>query len=186
VHVTHTEPSRSTISPRAFAVITAVVSTAALGFLFWLIYYHEPAGGAVGASPLPALNASLNAVAALLLVAGRLAIRSGRRTVHARLMLAALGASALFLASYVLYHASHGDTRFAGTGVIRPIYFFILISHIGLSAAVFPAILWALFLALTDRIDRHRRVARWTWAGWMYVSLTGIVVFWMLHRIDWT
>ena len=87
--------------------------------------------------------------------------------------------------SYVLYHASHGDTRFAGSGAIRPFYFFILISHIALSAVVFPAILWALFLALTDRIARHRRVARWTWAGWMYVSITGVVVFLMLHVIDW-
>lgn len=175
----------STISPKTFAVITAVVSTAALGFLVWLIYFHEPAGTSGTASALPALNALLNSIAAVLLISGRIAIRSGRRALHARLMLSALAASALFLASYVLYHASHGDTRFAGTGAIRPVYFFILISHIGLSAAVFPAILWALFLALTDRIARHRRVARWTWLGWMYVSITGIVVYWMLHRIDW-
>jgi putative membrane protein len=174
------------ISPRTFAVLTALVSSAALGFLIWLIYFHEPADAATGTSPLPALNATFNAIAAALLVAGRIAIRSGRRDLHARLMLAALGASALFLASYVIYHASHGDTRFVGTGLIRPVYFFILISHIALSAAVFPAILWALFLALTDRIARHRRVARWTWAGWLYVSVTGIVVFFMLHRIDWS
>ena len=100
-------------------------------------------------------------------------------------MLSALLASALFLVSYVAYHALQGDTLFSGTGLIRPIYFFILISHIALSAVVFPAILWTLYLALTDRIDRHRRLARWTWAGWMYVSVTGIVVFLMLHVIDW-
>lgn len=176
----------STLSPRLFAVVTAVVSTAALGFLFWLIYFHEPSQAGEQPSSLPALNALLNSIAAALLVSGRLAIRAGRRPLHARLMLSALVASALFLASYVAYHASHGDTRFAGSGAIRPIYFSLLISHIALSAVVFPAILWALFLALTDRIERHRRVARWTWAGWMYVSVTGVAVFFMLHVIDWS
>jgi putative membrane protein len=185
VCVTSSGTDVSTLSPRLFAVVTGVVSTAALGFLFWLIYFHEPSQTSQAPSALPALNALLNSIAAALLVSGRLAIRSGRRSLHARLMLAALGASALFLVSYVLYHATHGDTRFAGTGAIRPIYFAILISHIALSAVVFPAILWALFLALTDRIERHRRVARWTWAGWMYVSVTGVGVFFMLHVIDW-
>lgn len=181
-----TQPSRSRISPRAFAAVNAVVSAAALGFLVWLVYFHEQASPAAGGSSLPAWNASFNALAAGLLLSGRAAIRRGQRGLHKGLMLAALAASALFLAGYVYYHSAHGDTRFTGTGLVRPIYFFVLISHIGLSAVVFPAILWTLFLALTGRIAQHRRVAPWTWAGWMYVSVTGVLIFLMLHAIDWT
>jgi putative membrane protein len=162
------------------------VSSTALGFLVWLVYFHEQSDPAAGRSSLPAWNACFNAVAAGLLLSGRAAIRRQRRDLHRALMLAALAASALFLISYVYYHASYGDTRFAGTGAIRPVYFFVLISHIGLSAVVFPAILWTLFLAVTGRFERHRRVARWTWAGWMYVSVTGVVIFLMLHAIDWS
>lgn len=158
----------------------------ALGFLVWLVYFHErPQAGSVD-SQLPAFNAIFNAIAASLLVAGLWAIRSGRRRVHKHLMIAALVASSLFLVNYIHYHYVVGDTRFQGTGLVRPVYFFILISHIALSMLVFPAILWAFFLALTERIDRHRRMARFTWAGWMYVSLTGILVYWMLHQVDWT
>jgi len=180
-----TTETRRTITPRAFAAINAVVTVAALGFLVWLVYFHEQTTPAADRSSVPAWNASCNALAAGLLLSGRAAIRRGRRSLHRNLMLAALAASALFLIGYVYYHAAYGDTRFAGTGLVRPVYFFILISHIGLSAVVFPAILWALFLAVTDRIARHRRVARWTWAGWMYVSVTGVVIFLMLHAIDW-
>jgi len=187
------ESNRPSLSPRAFAALNAVVSTAALGFLVWLVYFHEPAalpdaarGSAGTRSPWPALNASFNALAAALLLVGRAAIRRGQRSLHQRLMLAALAASALFLAGYVYYHSAYGDTRFQGEGLIRPVYFFVLISHIGLSAVVFPAILWTLYLALSERIALHRRVARWTWAGWLYVSVTGVVIFLMLHAIRWS
>jgi putative membrane protein len=132
------------------------------------------------------LSALFNAVTSSLLVAGRLAIRRGDRKLHQHLMIAALVSSALFLVNYIFYHYSQGDTKFAGTGAIRPIYFFVLMSHIGLSAVVFPAILWALYLGLSDRIEQHRPVARWTWAGWIYVSVTGIAIYFMLHVIDWS
>ncbi|MAJ61288.1 MAG: hypothetical protein CBC48_15895 [bacterium TMED88] len=172
-------------APPLAAIVTTVVSVLALGFLVWLVYFHEVDTSSSAGEGLPALNAFFNASAVVLLLAGRRAIRRGQRAQHQKWMLSALLASALFLVSYVAYHALQGDTLFSGTGLIRPIYFFILISHIALSAVVFPAILWTLYLALTDRIDRHRRLARWTWAGWMYVSVTGIVVFLMLHVIDW-
>ncbi|MDG2049112.1 MAG: DUF420 domain-containing protein [Myxococcota bacterium] len=177
--------SEDTIAPPLAAVATTVLSVLALGFLVWLVYFHEVDAASSAGEGLPALNAVFNASAVVLLLAGRRAIRRGQRAQHQKWMLSALLASALFLVSYVAYHALQGDTLFGGTGLIRPVYFFILISHIALSAVVFPAILWTLYLALTDRIDRHRRLARWTWAGWMYVSVTGIVVFLMLHVIEW-
>ncbi|MDH4016964.1 MAG: DUF420 domain-containing protein [Actinomycetota bacterium] len=179
-----TDASPSNLSPRAFAAINVAVTVAALGFLVWLIYVHdEPASG--GSTQLPALNAFFNAIAASLLVAGRRAIARGQRRLHQQLMLAALAASALFLVTYVYYHYGYGDTKFAGQGLVRPFYFAILISHIGLSAIVFPAILTSVYLAATERIATHKRVARWTWAGWMYVSVTGIAIWLMLHVISW-
>ncbi len=178
------ETTQSALTPGRFAAINVVITTAALGFLVWLVYFHdEPASG--GSTQLPALNAFFNAVAATLLVLGRRAIARGERKLHQQLMLSALAASALFLVTYIYYHYGYGDTKFAGQGFIRPIYFAILISHIGLSAIVFPAILTSVYLAFTNRIATHKRVARWTWAGWMYVSVTGIVIWLMLHVIAW-
>ncbi len=175
----------STLTPGRFAAINVVVTGAALGFLVWLVYFHdEPASG--GSTQLPALNAFFNAVAASLLVAGRRAIARHERRLHQQLMLSALAASALFLVTYVYYHYGYGDTKFAGQGLVRPVYFAILISHIGLSAIVFPAILTSVYLAMTERIATHKRVARWTWAGWMYVSVTGILIWLMLHVIPWS
>ena len=182
----HEDRPDEMISPPVVALATTVVTVAALGFLVWLVYFHQVDGASRAGESLPALNAFLNAAAACLLWTGRRAIRAGQRAQHKRLMLSAFLASALFLVSYVIYHALQGDTHFSGTGWIRPIYFFILISHIGLSAVVFPSILWTLYLAFTNRIAQHRRLARWTWAGWMYVSVTGIVVFFMLHVLDWS
>lgn len=174
------------LSPRQFAALNAAITIGALGFLVWLIYFHDGPAAASGPSQLPAFNALFNAIAATFLVAGRIAIRRGQRKLHQQLMISALVASALFLVNYIHYHYSYGDTLFQGSGWIRPVYFTILISHIALSAIVFPAILTSVYLGLTDRIARHRKVAKWTWAGWMYVSVTGIVVFMMLHVIDWS
>ena len=102
-----------------------------------------------------------------------------------QLMLAAFAASALFLANYVHYHLSHGDTHFAGQGGVRTLYFTLLISHIGLSMLTFPMILTSIYLGLSGRLKAHRRLSRWTWAGWIYVSVTGVVVYLMLHVLDW-
>ena len=102
-----------------------------------------------------------------------------------QLMLAAFASSALFLVNYIYFHYSHGDTHFAGFGIIRPIYFTVLISHIVLSMVTFPMILTSLYLGLTNRLETHRRLSKWTWTGWMYVSVTGVVVYFMLHVIGW-
>jgi putative membrane protein len=132
---------------------------------------------------LPAVNATLNGTSALLLVAGYVAIRRGRQSTHRALMLSALGASALFLTSYLFYHYLAGTTRFAGTGLARPVYFTVLTSHTILAMVIVPLVIVTLVLALRGRFPRHRRIARWTFPLWLYVSVTGIVVYLMLYQL---
>jgi uncharacterized membrane protein YozB (DUF420 family) len=134
---------------------------------------------------LPALNATLNATTALLLCGGYVLIRSGHRTAHRRVMLAAFAVSSAFLASYLWYHAHAGVTRFAGTGWIRPVYFAILLSHTVLAAAVVPLVLVTIARGLRSDFPRHARLARWTLPVWLYVSVTGVVVYEMLYRLSW-
>ncbi len=173
------------LTPKQFGISNALLTLAAMSFLVWIVYFHEGDGSTSRAAQLPLINAILNATSAVLISVGRWAIRQRRRTLHMRLMLAAFASSALFLVNYIYYHFSHGDTQFAGQGVIRPIYFTILISHILLSVVTFPMILTSFYLGLSDRIETHRRLSRWTWAGWMYVSVTGVVVYFILHVIRW-
>jgi uncharacterized membrane protein YozB (DUF420 family) len=132
-------------------------------------------------SDLPALNAGLNATAGVLLFAGWLMIRGGRITAHRRCMLAAFTASSLFLVSYVVYHAQAGSRPFTGQGPARAVYFAILISHVVLAAAIVPLALVTLTRAVRGDFARHRRIARWTFPIWMYVSVTGVVIYWMLY-----
>jgi putative membrane protein len=132
---------------------------------------------------LPALNATLNALATLFLISGYLCIRGGRREAHKRFMLAALGTSALFLASYVTYHANAGSRPFPGTGAIRVVYFAILIPHVVLAALVLPLALMTTARGLRSQLDRHVRIARWTLPIWLYVSVTGVVIYLMLYRL---
>jgi uncharacterized membrane protein YozB (DUF420 family) len=132
---------------------------------------------------LPTLNAALNATSAILLVAGWLLIRRGRIEAHRRAMLAAVASSTLFLAGYLVYHAQVGSVRFQGQGPIRVVYFSILISHTILAAAIVPLVLVTLTRALKARFDRHRRLARITFPLWCYVSVTGVVIYWMLYRL---
>jgi putative membrane protein len=136
-------------------------------------------------SILPSVNATLNALAAVLLVGGYGCIRTGRRAAHRRFMLAAFGTSALFLVSYVTYHATHLATTFPGHGAARGVYFTILITHIALAIAIVPLALTVLYRAWRVDFARHRRLARWTLPIWLYVSVTGVVVYWMLYRINW-
>lgn len=136
-------------------------------------------------SSLPALNASLNATSALLLLAGYYFIRNRRITAHKTCMVAAFVVSALFLISYLYYHAHHGSTPFPGQGWVRPVYFVILITHIILAAAVLPLALVTLYRAWQEQFDRHRRIARWTLPLWLYVSVTGVVIYWMLYQVSW-
>lgn len=131
---------------------------------------------------LPALNATLNAVAALLLLVGYREIRRGRIARHRAAMLAACTTSALFLTSYVVYHAHAGSKPFMGRGAIRTFYFAILISHVLLAAAILPLVLVTLSRALAERFDRHAALARWTLPIWLYVSVTGVAVYFMLYH----
>jgi uncharacterized membrane protein YozB (DUF420 family) len=132
---------------------------------------------------LPALNASMNGVAAVFLLAGYFFIRRRRIAAHRASMLAAVTASSLFLISYVIYHANAGSKPFPGAGPIRAVYFFILVTHIVLAAAIVPMVLITLSRALRARFDRHARIARRTLPLWLYVSVTGVVIYLMLYRL---
>ena len=134
-------------------------------------------------SDLPAVNATLNALAAIFLTTGYVLIRRGRRELHKRCMLAALTTSALFLVSYVIYHANTGSMPFPGQGVVRVVYFAILITHVTLAAAILPLALTTATRGLTAQYDRHVRIARWTLPLWLYVSVTGVVIYLMLYRL---
>jgi len=133
----------------------------------------------------PALNAFLNGSSAVLIATGYYFIRTGRRDAHKRLMIAAFVTSTLFLISYLYYHLvlRAGVTHFQGQGIWRPVYFSILISHTFLAAIVVPFILITLYRALTGKFARHRAIARYTFPIWMYVSVTGVVIFVMLYKI---
>jgi uncharacterized membrane protein YozB (DUF420 family) len=134
---------------------------------------------------LPAVNASLNALAALLLITGYVLIRRGRRDAHRNAMVAALACSTLFLVSYLYYHAHVGSVRFPGTGAARTLYLGILLTHTVLAAAVPVLAVITVTLAWKGRFARHVRIARWTLPIWLYVSVTGVVVYWMLYQMRW-
>ena len=132
---------------------------------------------------LPTLNACLNATAFVLLLAGYRLIRTGRREAHRRVMLLALATSCAFLVSYVVYHAEVGSVRFTGRGPVRILYFTILISHTILAVAIVPLVLVTVTRALRGRFDAHRALARTTLPLWLWVSASGVVVYWMLYRL---
>jgi uncharacterized membrane protein YozB (DUF420 family) len=132
---------------------------------------------------LPAFNALLNTTSAILLFAGHRMILKGRRETHRKLMIAAFSVSSVFLVSYIAYHSVHGTTHFAGEGWIRPVYFTVLTSHTILAAAVVPLVIVTLRRGLRNDIHRHRAIARWTYPVWLYVSVTGVIVYLMLYRL---
>ena len=136
-------------------------------------------------SDLPALNATLNSLATVLLVTGWMLIRRRRWQAHRNVMIAALVCSSLFLTSYLIYHAHVGSKHFPGTGTPRTIYLSILLTHTILAAAVPFLAGITVFQAARRRFDRHRRIARWTLPIWLYVSVTGVIVYWMLYRVTW-
>jgi uncharacterized membrane protein YozB (DUF420 family) len=136
----------------------------------------------IALADLPAVNAALNGTTAVLLCCGYAMIRRRRIRLHRAFMLSALGVSTLFLASYLWYHAHAGIRHFAGRGWMRPVYFAILISHTVLAAAIVPLALTTVYLGLRSRHPTHRRIARWTLPLWLYVSLTGVVVYLLLFR----
>ncbi|MEZ7974466.1 MAG: DUF420 domain-containing protein [SAR324 cluster bacterium] len=162
-----------------------VLSSGIILFLFWLIYLREPVleESSLDLSFLPAVNALLNSMSASCLILGYLAIRKGNRTRHIKMMLSALTFSFLFLISYLTYHTFHGDTSFQGEGWIRPLYFFILISHISLSVVVLPLVLTTVYYAATGNFNQHPKIARITLPLWLYVSVTGVLVYLMLYHL---
>lgn len=137
----------------------------------------------VSISSLPLLNATLNGIAAVFLVAGYLLIRRHRIRAHRAAMIAAFVTSVLFLISYLVYHANAGSRPFPGRGPIRAVYFCILVSHIILAATIPPLAGVTLWRGLRNQFDRHRRIARWTLPLWLYVSVTGVIVYWMLYQM---
>ena len=132
---------------------------------------------------LPAVDALLNAASAILLALGFFFVRRKNIRAHKTCMLSAVATSTLFLACYLTYHYFHGVTRFTGQGAVRPFYFALLGSHTVLAAAIVPLVLATLYRALSARFDQHRRIARWTLPIWLYVSVTGVAVYWMLYHL---
>jgi putative membrane protein len=169
---------------RAAALVIGGLSLAVVLVVGYLLLGHRPApGGGSIASTLPLLNACLNATSALLLTVGWVFIRNRRVTAHQTCMVSALVVSTLFLISYVTYHALAGSRPFAGQGWIRAVYYPLLVSHIILAAAIVPLALTTVYRALQGNFARHVRIARWTLPIWLYVSVTGVLVYWMLHRL---
>lgn len=134
-------------------------------------------------SIFPAINASLNGASAVLIMTGRAFIRRGRVAVHRGFMIAAVVTSSLFLVSYLYYHAHVGSVHFKGQGIARPVYFTILTTHTILAAVIVPLVIITLSRALRDRFDRHRSIARWTFPLWLYVSVTGVIIYLMLYHL---
>ena len=134
-------------------------------------------------STLPAVNAVLNGTAAVLILTGICLIKTGRQRAHRAVMITAFVTSSLFLVSYLTYHAHIGSKHFPGTGLARTVYFTILLTHTILAAVVVPLVLMTLSRGLKGRFDGHRAIARWTYPVWLYVSVTGVVIYLMLYRI---
>ena len=134
---------------------------------------------------LPAINATLNAISGVLLLIGYALIRSGRRDAHRRVMIAAFTTSSLFLACYIVYHVQVGSVPFPRHGFVRPLYFAILITHVTLAATVPPLAIITLSRGLKGRFPQHRAIARWTFPIWLYVSVTGVLVYVLLYQPTW-
>ena len=174
----------NSISIKTAVTSIILVSVGILLFLIWLIYFREPVtvSNIPYLSYLPLANAIFNSLSAFCLIAGYVAIRKKKRELHLKFMLSALTFSFLFLVSYLIYHTFHGDTLYEGEGLMRIFYFFILISHIFLSAVVLPMILTTVYFAATGNFSKHPRLARVTLPLWLYVSVTGVMVYLILYH----
>lgn len=167
---------------RRFYVFVTIVSVAALGLLGWLLMIRKGDPTAtVDLRFMPAVNASLNALSATLLTAGWVAIRRRQRRIHQYLMVSAFASSTLFLVGYLAYHYVHGDTKFQGQGLLRGVYLAILASHVLLSMFVVPGALTTFYFAWRGAFARHKKIARLLLPTWIYVSVTGVIIFFMLR-----
>ncbi|HTA91525.1 MAG TPA: DUF420 domain-containing protein [Polyangiaceae bacterium] len=167
-------------SDRTFFTFNAILSSVAVLFIAFILL-RERSGDGPDLSFMPAINACFNALSAVCLVAGYVAIRRKKVAAHRLLMVTAFACSSLFLVGYLSYHYVHGDTKFHGVGLIRPVYFALLISHILLSLSVVPLALTSFYFAFTRAFVRHRRLNRVFLPIWLYVSVTGVLIFFMLR-----
>jgi len=174
-----TSTARPSTRP-AIAAILAISAGATL-FLFWLIYIHPAAAASTEFAFLPGLNALLNGLSATALLIGYTFIRSHRIQAHRAAMITAFIFSTLFLVSYIAHHALHGDVRYPHDAPLRMVYLPLLASHIVLAIVALPLVLVTFFFSLSGRIPQHRKVARWTFPLWLYVSVTGVVTYVMLR-----
>jgi putative membrane protein len=178
---TKTSSPAPTASPKPFVIAILGISLVATLFLLWLIYVHPAADAAsVKLTFLPALNALLNGLSASALLIGYTFIRAKRIPAHRAAMFTAFAFSSLFLVSYIVNHALHGESHYPGHGAIKTVYLAILASHVFLSVVALPMVLTTFFFSLSGRIPLHRKLARWTFPIWLYVSVTGVVVYAML------
>jgi putative membrane protein len=179
--VATTTPGPQTNTRLAVASLLAVSAVATV-FLFWLIYVHPATDqGSVRWTFLPALNALLNGLSAIALLCGYIFIRGHRIAAHRTSMITAFAFSTLFLVSYILHHALHGDVRYPLHAALRGVYLPLLASHILGAIVALPLILITFFFSLSGRIAQHRKVARWTFPLWLYVSITGVITYVMLR-----
>ena len=176
--ITATAP-RSSTAPAIAAIL--VISAAATAFLFWLIYIHPAAATSTQYAFLPALNAVLNGLSATALLIGFTFIKARRIAAHRAAMMTAFVFSTLFLVSYIAHHALHGDVRYPAGAEFRTAYLWLLASHIILAIVALPMILTTFFFSLSGRIPLHRKIARWTFPIWLYVSVTGVITYVMLR-----
>ncbi len=177
--MTATLATQSSTRPAIAAIL--VISLAATLFLFWLIYVHPAAATSAQYAFLPALNAVLNGLSAIALVIGYTFIRSRNIKAHRASMITAFSFSTLFLISYILHHALHGDVRYPAHAAYRMVYLPLLASHIILAIVALPMVLVTFFFSLTSRIPQHRKIARFTFPLWLYVSVTGVITYAMLR-----
>jgi putative membrane protein len=175
-------PSAPTTGNTKFKVLAAVLG-AVIPVAVAVLYYFPNVFRIEGAQvkALPAVNAVLNSLTAVLLMAGYYFIRRKEVTKHRAMMGLAFLMGSLFLVSYVAYHSQVPSTTFGGQGLIRGVYYFILLTHILLAAVTVALVLFTLYFALTEQFQKHRRIARWTYPIWLYVSVTGVVVYFMIR-----
>jgi putative membrane protein len=175
------------ISEKNALKLILALSTLALIFLFWMIYFNKrsitPETMAM-VDFLPAVNATLNALCSLCLISGYISIKKRLIHLHKRFMVSAFTLSCFFLVGYILYHFLHGETKFLTQGFVRPIYFFILISHILTSMIALPIVLYTFYLGIAEKYESHKRIASFCFFLWLYVSVTGVLVFFFLKYLN--
>jgi putative membrane protein len=165
---------------RRARILIILASIVVFGAVVMLGRVEVPVGGAFDIHIFAKFNAVINTVVSLLLIAGLIAVRNRRYLLHKRIMMTAIVLSVLFLVSYICHHLFAGDTKFGGVGTIRYFYFFILITHIFLAAIILPFILFTAYRAMISEFMRHKKIARVTWPIWLYVSITGVLVYLMI------